>query len=187
MRPRKDPAIVRTLVELYAAGCSYKECGEAAGLSAAGVYYLLRRAGVQRCRRRRNSPPPADAAQIMAELYAAGHTLQQCGEAVGKGQGYAWHVLHGLGLLCRRRRVSAEQRDRVVEAYVAGATMEAAAAAGGCSLFTAWSEIVRRGLRREPDPGAPAAIAELARQGLTAYEIAQRLELNLGEVMAVLY
>jgi len=134
---------------------------------------------------------PEDVIRRVVALYLEGKSLVQCGAAFGRNRSWAWRIIRREVPRGRQKlpRVTAEQRALAVAAYERGATLQAAAAAGGCSLYTCWAHLTKLGLLRDGPMGDVdgQAVAKKFQAGLTPSEIAQQLGINLTQAMDVCY
>lgn len=149
---------------------------------------------MKRCGRK---PPPEEVIQTAVAMYVdEGKTLKQIGAAFGKTRTWAWHVVRHRVPRKKQRlpRVTADQLAQAVAEYTAGATVEQAARAAGCSAYSAWKRLDQLGLIRLPnrrnarlDMPTAAAVRERVAEGLTPWEAARACGVKLAQVLQLLY
>ncbi len=189
----------RAVIEARRRGATLKEAAAAGKCSVQAAFDACKKAGVGA---RRPRIPEREKARV-AELYGQGWTRAAIGAELNRP------VRSIDGLIRRRRLFQGGRRGRsgkplpdsirtaVLAARRRGATLESAAAAGDCSLYSAWAICKQAGLTagngrgRHSGPGRQlagdlAAIVADVDAGLTPFEVAQAGGLQLTKVLEYL-
>jgi len=162
------------------AGESQSDLARELGVSQQSMFKFLRQAGV--AAGPANTPlTDKERAQIV-QRYQAGTNTPAIAQELGRGQSVVVDVIDAAGIAlsraeARKRRVPQVQRDAMVTAYQAGATLKAAAGLFNASTMLLQAELKRRGLRARPvgRPGRFQLSDPLAQEILTYYAQGHRV------------
>jgi hypothetical protein len=189
-RGNRNEAVVRRVLALYAAGATLRACGEAVGITRSAAWNIIYDRGI------RKGPHRLDAAQRdrLVAAYREGATLAAAALAGCCSVPAAWQVLKALGVLRPRHRATPVQEAIAARIAELGPPLDPPAGDSGRPTLgdaPAPARPVppgadRRGCRNWPFPAVTdadrAAIVAGTQAGLTAWEIAQQLGLQVAEV-----
>lgn len=179
------------IVRLYQAGQSRADIAAELGLSTASVTDHLRKAGLIKAVRQGVNTPELQA--VVASLTRQGLTVPQIAAATHVAENTVCRVRALIGMQVRarsRNNVDEATARQLVDAYVAGATVNAIARDTGRAVSTVYRIIVKAGVKRPDDrpghsgggnrveaypPELVEGVRELYAQGLSQAEVAEQL------------